>query len=33
MGNGEITISFKLHMTIKEINIQHFCLNATINHY
>ncbi len=26
MGNGEITISFKLHMTINEINT-HVCNN------
>ncbi len=27
MGNGEIRISFKLHMTVNEIN-KHFCLNV-----
>ncbi len=27
MGNWEITISFKLHMTINEINTQHVCNN------
>ncbi len=32
MGNGEITISFKLHMTINEISTT-FLLSITINHY
>ncbi len=32
MGNGEITISFKLDMTINEISTT-FLLSITISHY
>ncbi len=31
MGNSEITISFKVDMTMRLV--QHFYLNVTINHY